>query len=645
MLDRAKAGLAFLLLLIAASGLPQAPAAAQPGAQTPGLTPFANAATLRAFLRSIVAEQRRENREAYGSDFPPPPPPPPPPAPPPPPPPGAASAPAALNITNTQVAGVDEGDIVKQHGQTLVILRRGRLFTLSLAGGALRPVAAINAFPPGVDGRGDWYDEMLVAGDRVVVIGYSYARGGTQVNRFHIDDAGALSFEDSYQLRSGDYYSTRNYASRLIGNRLILYSPIYLSLDGDVFDALPALRQWQAGAAGGGWRRIASATHVYVPNVLRDVRLADLSTLHGVTSCDLAAAALDCDATVVIGNSSRSFFVSNNAIYLWIGSVWKQAGHRANSFVYRIPFDGGRPSAVQARGMPVDQFSFHPDAARSALEVVVRAEGGGDAMWRPEATSGDTALLSIPMAAFGTGAQEVPLGRYRDLPKPHGNGWDFHNRFVGDYLLYGSGGNAPDGAVTTVSLADGNVREIPTAHDVDRLDAIGGDAIVIGSGRGFLGFTTIDLAPAGASVGETFRLANAREGETRSHAFFFHPDPESRDGGSGILGLPVAKSFQEPGRPYPGDSAAMLFLTRRGGRLAEAGELAARTTAGSDSTDGCQASCVDWYGNARPIFLENRIFALLGYELVEGARRGDRVGEIGRVNFAPAPPPRPAPGH
>jgi len=34
--------------------------------------------------------------------------------------------------------------------------------------------------------------------------------------------------------------------------------------------------------------------------------------------------------------------------------------------------------------------------------------------------------------------------------------------------------------------------------------------------------------------------------------------------------------------------------------------------------DGCQASCVDWYGNSRPIFVGSRTFALMGYELVEG---------------------------
>ena len=85
------------------------------------------------------------------------------------------------SITNAQEANVDEGDIVKLRGNTLVILRRGRLFTVSIAGGRMRPIDSINAYPPGVDARNDWYDEMLLAGDRVVVIGYSYARGGTEI--------------------------------------------------------------------------------------------------------------------------------------------------------------------------------------------------------------------------------------------------------------------------------------------------------------------------------------------------------------------------------------------------------------------------------------------------------------------------------
>ena len=69
--------------------------------------------------------------------------------------------------------------------------------------------------------------------------------------------------------------------------------------------------------------------------------------------------------------------------------------------------------------------------------------------------------------------------------------------------------------------------------------------------------------------------------------------------------------------------------------LSPLGELASRRPAGSDSDDGCLASCVDWYGNARPIFVGPRVFALLGYELVEGREHSGRIVEQQRVDFTP----------
>ena len=49
--------------------------------------------------------------------------------------------------------------------------------------------------------------------------------------------------------------------------------------------------------------------------------------------------------------------------------------------------------------------------------------------------------------------------------------------------------------------------------------------------------------------------------------------------------------------------------------LSEMGELSAKPEAGRN--DNCRASCVDWYGNARPLFLKNRVLALMGCEIVE----------------------------
>jgi len=66
--------------------------------------------------------------------------------------------------------------------------------------------------------------------------------------------------------------------------------------------------------------------------------------------------------------------------------------------------------------------------------------------------------------------------------------------------------------------------------------------------------------------------------------------------------------------------------------MRELGMLQARRAA---ADDGCRASCVDWYGNARPLFLRGRVFALMGYEIVEGRLVADKIIETGRVDFAP----------
>jgi hypothetical protein len=63
------------------------------------------------------------------------------------------------------------------------------------------------------------------------------------------------------------------------------------------------------------------------------------------------------------------------------------------------------------------------------------------------------------------------------------------------------------------------------------------------------------------------------------------------------------------------------------------GELGAQSEKATD--DACRASCVDWYGNARPIFLRERTFALMGYELVEGEIGARAIHEVQRINFAP----------
>jgi hypothetical protein len=59
------------------------------------------------------------------------------------------SSDARASITNVQHAGVDEGGIVKLHGDHLIVLRRGRLFTVDIGAGRLTPISASSRAAPG----------------------------------------------------------------------------------------------------------------------------------------------------------------------------------------------------------------------------------------------------------------------------------------------------------------------------------------------------------------------------------------------------------------------------------------------------------------------------------------------------------------
>jgi hypothetical protein len=538
------------------------------------------------------------------------------------------------SVTNVQHAGVDEGGIVKLHGDHLVVLRRGRLFTVAVGDGALKPVSAVDAFGPDIDPRNTWYDEMLISGDKVVVIGYSYERGGTEIGLFDIDRAGNLEYRSTYHLRSNDYYSSRNYSSRLIGDKLIFYTPLYLSpWSEDPFKSFPSLRKWRKGASESEFKRIVSANHVYKPE--RRQSFHSMTALHTVTVCDLARSDFACEATAVVGPPGRVFYVSPNSVYVW-ATDWSfsEAQPRPSSMLYRMPLDGSAPSALGVSGSPVDQFSFL-ESGDNHLNVLVRSDAAGDGMWSAEVTAGDVALMRVPLASFSDGGETAQAANYTQLPKPEG--YAFQNRFIGDYLLYGSGSGwgwpekTARSSLYAAPWAGGAPVKLSLQHGVDRIETMGSGAVIVGADQNDLHFTSVRLGEQPAVVGG-YTQKGASQGELRSHGFFYKPEGPD----TGLLGLPISGSGRPGYRHLIEGSASVLFLRNDMLRLKEIGDLASR--AKGSANDGCRASCVDWYGNARPLFLRGRIIALLGYEIVEGTLTDGEVKEKRRVNYAPHHP-------
>ena len=132
-------------------------------------------------------------------------------------------------------------------------------------------------------------------------------------------------------------------------------------------------------------------------------------------------------------------------------------------------------------------------------------------------------------------------------------------------------------------------------------------------------------------IAHTAFLDGRHESEGRSHAFNSLVDAD----GGGLIGIPTV-DVRVGRRPWRSDASDVSFLSLdRTGMLSSIGELRMRADSIHPSYR-CEVSCVDWYGNARPIFADGRIFALLGYELVEGRMVGGRIREVDRVNFAPS---------
>lgn len=629
----------------------------------------------------------------------------------------AEAAPAAASdaITNVQTVGVDEGDIVKKQGDYLIVLRRGRLFSLDIGGGGLRARSAVDAFAPGTDPSGTWYDEMLVADGQVVVIGYSYERGGTEIGLFDLSADGGLSYRATYHLRSSDYYSASNYASRLIGKQLIFYAPmsVYGYDEQHPEASLPALRRWRTGALPGEFERLLPAQRIhYGPDSLD----AEQPTLHTVTVCDLGGAPMHCRSSAALGEPGRSFYVAGDAVYVWTqnpsapapdakAKAAAAAAKRPDATVYRLPLDGGAPSALRADGAPIDQMSF---LERDGwLNVLVASEGRGEGMWAAQVEPGDLALLRVRLSEFGDGRGIASASAYRPLPEAGGQPGSLHARYIGDWLVFGFGGywgdaaRRPQGLYALRYARREPTTVLPLPHWVERVDALGEDAIAIGpafaplppasksapkpvaetapdtatqtvppsvpvsllqstAGAALVEEEVIEVPPlpmppvpfpplppipttaygpvetdlhftslrldAGARIAGDYVRSRTAQADQRSHGFFYRADGAGR----GVLGLPTLGADAQ-GR----FNARVLYLRNQELALSPLGELASRRPAGTDSDDGCQASCVDWYGNARPIFVGPRVFALLGYELVEGREHNGRIVEQQRVDFTP----------
>ena len=566
-------------------------------------------------------------------------------------------------ITNNQMRNVEEGDIVKQINQFLLVLQDGRLFVVDTGGGGNRRLVLADRTNVYRD-RGEtmWYDEMLVFGDRVLVTGYSYRQRATELSIFRLDTAtGRLGREGVFYISSNDYYSSSNYATRLIGDNLVIYTPFEAADMAQNSFRWPVARRWIEGEpsdqSSRRGRPLFDATSIYRP-----VRDLEDPTVHTVSVCPLGPAGsgrdLECRTTAFVGPDSSQWYVTQDDAFLWTAdrstySYDSQAcdlprggdGDFEPALVYRVPVAGAPIGVVAARGVPPDQFSLQ--ATDGHLFALLKDRQLYCSQERRRGAR--LAFLDLALSSFGRAVSDVARERYTALPGV--NSYYVANRFTDRYLVYGTLGQyrrgLPQHSVSPVYVlpvaAPGTVRPLDVRHTVVRAEQAGNDIVLTGyRDREGLFVTLIDL-DRWPRIASSVRLDGRFESEGRSHAFNSLIEAD----GSGVIGLPTIGIVTRSSRAAWRSSASDLsFLRIDGrGRLSPLGELERRFDYGSDAEDdedgipgySCEVSCIDWYGNSRPIFTDGRIFALTGTELIEGRIYAGEIHELQRLNIALPP--------
>ena len=591
---------------------------------------------------------------------------------------GARVPPRNPSITNNQLVGIEEGDIVKQIDDYLLVLQDGRLFVVDIAAGQGRRLVLVDRADVYRNPDADtWYDEMLVHEDRVLVLGYSYDEGMTELSVFRLSEDGRLSNEGIFHISSGDYYSTTNYATRLVGDSLVIYTPFEIERYRRDF-VFPVIRRWvpddQLYADAPRGTPIVDARNIYRP-----VRPADQPVVHAVSVCPLGpigpTANLDCRTVGFVGPRAVQWYVTGDHVFLWTQDreSWGYGDEDCDPYLrftpdaadpallYRVAVADGSVALAAARGTPPDQFAL--DASGGRFHALLE--------WHPsECDSYDwparLVYLDVPDSALSDTLAEVPQDAYTSLP-PTGSRWTV-SRFTEHYLVYGGLSGWRRGLPDFASLDErgyGNeyikrtrdepglpafvlpidrpdqVQPLAIGHTVIRAEQAGSDVVLTGyRDRGGLIVTLIDLDRA-PRIASSVRLDGRFESEGRSHAFNSLVEPD----GSGLMGLPTVPRISQGSRAWWRSSASdisFLQIDRRG-QLVPIGELERRFNYDDDEVDDdedgipgyrCEVSCIDWYGNSRPIFTDGRIFALSGTELIEGWVGEAEIHERERLNIA-----------
>ena len=573
------------------------------------------------------------------------------------------------NITNTQVAAVDEGDIVKLIGQYLLVLQDGRIFAVHYP--TLTLTDRQDIYRKDESGRAigaDWYDEMLVEGDQIIVTAYSYEDDATEITVLRLDqESGKVEPRGVFLISSDDYYDVDNYATRIVGDQLVIYTP-YEASDLVSRRDRPVIRRW-TNAEDFYDKETGGSEVLNVRDIYRPVFGVREPFVHTISVCPLSNVidkGLECETTGFVGGDAAEMYVTGDAAYLWTSAMgwdeqgWRncEAGTPSPTFgevppaaIFRLPIGRAEMrrhgvAVLGARGMPVDQFGM--DATSGRFRALTH-------FYRSACADYDNpmqfALLNAQQASFRDRYVAAREREFAKLPQLAAGGVE--NRFVGDYVVYGGRSyysRRPPRDAEAEQIALANVlhavpigtpdkpESISIGHSLIRLERMG-NAAVIANGyadESGLRVSYVGLGGedgSGSGVRSSALLPGRYESEGRSHAF----NATYTRAGDGMLGVPtVTRDGDSRGYWWYSDTSDLSFLAFTGeGLLSDAGMILATPEDEVETAEGydCEVSCIDWYGNARPIFLGGKVYGLMATELVEAEVVEGQVSERRRVDL------------
>lgn len=538
-------------------------------------------------------------------------------------------------ITNNQEAGVDEGGIVKNYKDFLIVLRQGRLYTVRIGGkSGLEKVSDLSVAAEGLDTH-VWYDEVLVDEARVIVIGYRYSilpatgtwykNSATELNLFTITEDGQLVRGETYFIESGDYYSWNNYASRMNDGKLVLYMPYYSSYLWEKGEAvrLPGLYQYRNGSLE------SKGSFFQESDVIKPLQDTSWPTFHVVSVCTLDSE-LNCQSNVVLGPWSRAYYVSTDAAYLFLSQAsWydyddaetvasdSEETENNTNLLYRLSLDGTSSGAVSIDGEPFDQFSLSESSESSAqISVFVTSyhatSNNGYRSYQP-----DQALVRVPISDFDEQGTEVAADRYLLMPDHDIYKARFHNK----RLVYGSDEN-----LGIVDIESGNITQLDSPFYVYRIEPAGSRVMIFGSDNWGLdpSLSMASVALGGEDSSPTLgavHMVPLYQGEWRSHGYAYHEEGE----GLGTFGLATLEIREKETSDnseneydiylydYEYIPSVSFFTISSDGTITDAEKMTESASLKTDNT--CTTSCIDWYGDSRPIFLGDDIIGLMGDQM------------------------------